>query len=217
MYTSFSTLVRYGALDVHYRRADVCSTTLGRESISDVVIEHCTCVVESGTVVRRSQGYRLGSSNVSSNSNSWRWRTCYQTHGRKIPKRGPTPIRCHDDSSVAHLLRRSPCGWRDSRGWPRFCRRNTPPKPPRCGPTNRPSFARPGISKAPRGCMAYGRLYRREALARKDLNWSVVNSRLYSEAFTGRAKVIPRCRYCLSALLKKRCYRNTLRGVRMDI
>lgn len=46
--------------------------------------------------------------------------------------------------------------------------------------------------------VAYDRQYRREALARKDLNWSVVNSRLYSEAFTGRAKVIPRCRYCLS-------------------
>lgn len=46
--------------------------------------------------------------------------------------------------------------------------------------------------------VAYNRQYCREALARKYLNWSVVNSRLYSEAFTGRATVIPRCRYCLS-------------------
>ena len=46
--------------------------------------------------------------------------------------------------------------------------------------------------------VAYDRQYRREALARKDLNWSVVNSRLYSEAFTGRAKIILRCRHCLS-------------------
>jgi hypothetical protein len=32
---SFSALVRYDALDVHYRRADVCSTTLG-ESLSQM-------------------------------------------------------------------------------------------------------------------------------------------------------------------------------------
>ena len=36
--------------------------------------------------------------------------------------------------------------------------------------------------------VAYDRLYRREMLAKKDLNWSVPNARLYSEAFTGRAK-----------------------------
>lgn len=41
--------------------------------------------------------------------------------------------------------------------------------------------------------------FRREALAQNDLNWSVVNSQLYSEAFTTRARVIPRC-YCLSEL-----------------
>ena len=39
--------------------------------------------------------------------------------------------------------------------------------------------------------------FRREALARKDLNWSVMDTRLYSEAFTGRARVIPRCQFCL--------------------
>eukprot|EP00731_Ephydatia_muelleri_P032923 Em0024g467a len=46
--------------------------------------------------------------------------------------------------------------------------------------------------------VAYDRQYRREALARKDLNWSATNSRLYNEAFTGRAKAILRCRHCLS-------------------
>ena len=34
-------------------------------------------------------------------------------------------------------------------------------------------------------------------LARKDLNWSVPNVCLYNEAFTGRARAIPRCSYCL--------------------
>ena len=42
--------------------------------------------------------------------------------------------------------------------------------------------------------VAYDRQYRREALARRDLNWSQPNSRLYDEAFTGRAKAIS----CLS-------------------
>ena len=46
--------------------------------------------------------------------------------------------------------------------------------------------------------VAYDRQYRREMLARKDLNWSVPNSRLYNEAFTGRARLVPRCQYCLS-------------------
>ena len=45
--------------------------------------------------------------------------------------------------------------------------------------------------------VSYDRQFRREALARKDLNWSVTDPRLYSEAFTGRAKTIPRCQFCL--------------------
>lgn len=44
--------------------------------------------------------------------------------------------------------------------------------------------------------VAYDRRYRREALAQKDLNWSVPNARLY-KAFTGRARPIPCCTYCL--------------------
>ena len=48
--------------------------------------------------------------------------------------------------------------------------------------------------------VSYDRQYRRDMLARKDLmiNWSVPNSRLYSEACTGWAKSIPRCLHCLS-------------------
>ena len=46
--------------------------------------------------------------------------------------------------------------------------------------------------------VAYDRLYRREMLAKKDLNWSVPNARLYSEAFTGRAKRHLPCPHCLS-------------------
>ena len=43
----------------------------------------------------------------------------------------------------------------------------------------------------------YDRQYRREALARKGLNWSISDSRLYIEAFTGRAKTISRYNFCL--------------------
>ena len=46
--------------------------------------------------------------------------------------------------------------------------------------------------------VAYDRQYRRDMLARQDLNWSIPNTRLYNEAFTGRAKIIPRCPHCLS-------------------
>ena len=41
------------------------------------------------------------------------------------------------------------------------------------------------------------RQFRREALARKDRNWSITDPRLYNEAFTGRARAIPRCTFCL--------------------
>lgn len=45
--------------------------------------------------------------------------------------------------------------------------------------------------------VAYDRQFRRHMLASKDLNWSTPNPRLYNEAFTGRARVIPRCPHCL--------------------
>ena len=45
--------------------------------------------------------------------------------------------------------------------------------------------------------VTYDRQYRRQALAKKDLNWSVTDPRLYNEAFTGRARSIARCSFCL--------------------
>ena len=45
--------------------------------------------------------------------------------------------------------------------------------------------------------VVYDRQFRREALARKDLDWSAPDSRLYNEAFTCRARAIPRCPFCL--------------------
>lgn len=35
-------------------------------------------------------------------------------------------------------------------------------------------------------------------LARRDLNWSATNARLYNEAFTGCARTLPRCPHCLA-------------------
>ena len=46
--------------------------------------------------------------------------------------------------------------------------------------------------------IAYDRAFRREALAAHDLNWSLPNPRLFQEAFTGRARDIPRCNLCLN-------------------
>ena len=46
--------------------------------------------------------------------------------------------------------------------------------------------------------VAYDRQFRRATLAKKDLNWSVPDTRLYNEAFTGRARSIPWCPHCLS-------------------
>ena len=45
--------------------------------------------------------------------------------------------------------------------------------------------------------VAYDQCFRREALAQKNLDWSVPNARLYNEAFTGWAKALPRCSFCL--------------------
>ena len=45
--------------------------------------------------------------------------------------------------------------------------------------------------------VTYDRQFRRETLARRDLNWSVTDPRLYNEAFTGRARAIAQCTFCL--------------------
>ena len=56
--------------------------------------------------------------------------------------------------------------------------------------------------------------FRREALARKDLNWSVPDACLYNEAFTGRACAIPRCSFCLQDdHIVATCPRNPNRAV----
>ena len=46
--------------------------------------------------------------------------------------------------------------------------------------------------------VVYDRCYRRRAALTKDLNWSKQHTDLYNEAFTGRARSIPRCGHCLS-------------------
>ena len=45
--------------------------------------------------------------------------------------------------------------------------------------------------------VTYNRCFRREALAQKSLDWYIPNARLYNEAFTWRAKAVPRCTFCL--------------------
>ena len=45
--------------------------------------------------------------------------------------------------------------------------------------------------------VTYDQQFRREVLARKDLNWSITDLRLYNEAFMGCAKSIARCSFCL--------------------
>ncbi len=46
--------------------------------------------------------------------------------------------------------------------------------------------------------VVYDRCYRRRAALTKDLDWSIQHTALYNEAFTGRARTIPRCGQCLS-------------------
>ena len=45
--------------------------------------------------------------------------------------------------------------------------------------------------------VTYDQQFQRQALAKKDLNWSVTDPRLYNEAFTGQAWSIARCNFCL--------------------
>ena len=45
---------------------------------------------------------------------------------------------------------------------------------------------------------SYDMAYRRQAANRGSLDWGIVDAALFNEAFAGRAKQIPRCRYCLS-------------------
>ena len=44
----------------------------------------------------------------------------------------------------------------------------------------------------------YDAAYRRQAANNQSLDWVIPDLALYNEAFTGRARVIPRCQFCLS-------------------
>ncbi|KAL5502321.1 hypothetical protein EMCRGX_G009074 [Ephydatia muelleri] len=99
-----------------------------------------------------------------------------------------------DGSFAGHRYLTSRYGWRDSLGWHPSSHRNTRQKLQKC----QSSIIRAARNFDGTSWVAYDRQFRREAMARKDLNWSVTNARLYSEAFTGRARALPRCRYCLS-------------------
>ena len=45
---------------------------------------------------------------------------------------------------------------------------------------------------------SYDAAYRRQVANRGSFDWSMIDSALYNEAFTGRAKVLPHCCYCLA-------------------
>ena len=71
------------------------------------------------------------------------------------------------------------------------------------------SIVRAERNFADRRWVAYDRCYRREALAQKSLDWSMPNARLYNEAFTGHARTILRCSFCLQEdHLAQACPRN---------
>ena len=44
----------------------------------------------------------------------------------------------------------------------------------------------------------YDMAFRRQAANRGNLDWGTIDTALYNEAFTGRAKTMARCRYCLA-------------------
>ena len=46
--------------------------------------------------------------------------------------------------------------------------------------------------------VTYDLCYRRQAAVRKTLQWLQIDFSLYNETFTGRAKPLPCCKYCLS-------------------
>ena len=48
------------------------------------------------------------------------------------------------------------------------------------------------------GWVVYDTAYRRQAAARKDLNWATIDTSLYNPLFTGRARATLRCTHCLS-------------------
>ena len=114
-------------------------------------------------------------------------------HGRRTLFRQATRYHRRAESSEEYRSRRSRSGWKVGLS-PHL-------KVPRQGchdVGHQSSTIRAARNYDGTAWVVYDRQLRREALARRDLNWSATNAWLYSEAFTGRAKVTPRCRYCLS-------------------
>ena len=52
----------------------------------------------------------------------------------------------------------------------------------------------------------YDMEFRRQAANHRSLDWGVIDTALYNEAFTGRARLIPRCRFCLADSHDSRVY-----------
>ena len=50
------------------------------------------------------------------------------------------------------------------------------------------------------GWVTYDACYRRKASAARSLDWSRIDFNLYNQIFAGRAKTVPRCRFCISEL-----------------
>ena len=48
------------------------------------------------------------------------------------------------------------------------------------------------------GWVTYDSTHRQASAASKSLDWGLIDFSLYNETFTGRARAIIRCRYCLS-------------------
>ncbi len=105
---------------------------------------------------------------------------------------GGLRVRC---DHLDHLSQTSRCGWRDSPSRQGYWWLDSPRRRQNFSPIRRLKAERNYVDKQ---WVLYDRQYRREALARKDLNWSIPNVRLYNEAFTGRAWAIPRYTYCLA-------------------
>jgi hypothetical protein len=45
---------------------------------------------------------------------------------------------------------------------------------------------------------SYDAAYRRQAANKQSLDWATIDPTIYNEAFTGRARLVPRCCYCLA-------------------
>ncbi|KAL5503151.1 hypothetical protein EMCRGX_G010058 [Ephydatia muelleri] len=126
-------------------------------------------------------------------STSSRCPICSPMHGRRTLFRQATRYHRRAELSEEYRSRRSRSGWKVGLS-PHL-------KVPRQGcqdAGHQSSIIRAARNYDGTAWVVYDRQLRREALARRDLNWSTTNAWLYSEAFTRRAKVIPCCRYCLS-------------------